>query len=67
MVGAATAFYCAFTTYALLMVILAVLHFRRVTGPEGQVWSGFSRQAFRGWGHYLSYGIPATIMICCEM
>lgn len=34
---------------------------------RAQVWSGFSREAFKNLGHYLSYGIPSTIMICCEL
>ena len=35
-------------------------------GAPNRTWHGLTREAWRGWGTYLSYGLPAAAMICVE-
>jgi MATE family multidrug resistance protein len=64
--GAAYAFVaCQASTLAGL---LAYVTYRawRMDGKREQTWGGWSREAFRGWGEYAQYGLPAAAMIAGE-
>lgn len=65
--GAAYAITCCTATNSLLLIAYqtyrdAVL----LKGTPQATWSGYSTAAFRGWGQYLSLGLPAAAMICLE-
>lgn len=36
-------------------------------GGERATWHGWSSEALRGWGEYLSLAIPSVIMICMKV
>lgn len=38
----------------------------RLRGSEQAVWHGWSREAVRGWGQYLSLAVPSIVMICMK-
>ncbi|KAJ1926293.1 ethionine resistance protein [Tieghemiomyces parasiticus] len=47
-----------------LMFILIVLYASYVDGY--QAWGGWSRQAYRNLGQFMSLGLPGVVMICAE-
>ncbi|GBF97494.1 hypothetical protein Rsub_10417 [Raphidocelis subcapitata] len=64
--GAAMAFVaCQAITLAGLVAFVAA-RARKMEGHPQQTWGGFSKEAFKGWGEYLHYGVPAAAHICCE-
>lgn len=65
--GAALAVLCCQATNAVILNGWRVLHdsVLRAGAPDA-TWGGCSpRSALKGWGHFLSIGIPAAAMIWC--
>jgi hypothetical protein len=54
--GAAVAFTICNAATLLGLVAFVVARVKRMEGDAKQTWSGFSKQAFSGWGEYLNYG-----------
>ncbi|CAG8566624.1 13970_t:CDS:2 [Dentiscutata erythropus] len=50
-------------TYWLMFFLLAI-YTKFINGY--QAWGGWSRAAFHGWKHILSYMIPGILMVCSE-
>jgi len=67
--GAAAAFFACETTTLAGLVAACVLRARRLArdAPERQTWAGWDlRGAMRGWGEYLSFGLPAAALVLVE-
>lgn len=65
--GAALAVIMSHVTNMTLMVSYAIFYRSwKLRGKPEQTWPGFSREALRGWGQYLQYGLPAAAMVCIE-
>lgn len=66
--GAAYAFVLSQGTACLLL--LAYTAWRditmRINRDAAATWTKPSIAVFQGWGKYLSYGVPAAVMICME-
>lgn len=61
--GAAYAVVCCQATVALLIGGYRMYRDLVVLkGSPKQTWHGWSTTAFRGWGKYLEYGLPAAIV-----
>jgi MATE family multidrug resistance protein len=66
--GAAYAFVLSQATSCLLLIGYTAwrdAHMAASGHPEA-TWSRPSMAVFAGWGTYLSYGVPACLMICME-
>lgn len=64
--GAAAAFVlCNATSTTLLAAYTAARDWRR-RGTRGATWEGLSREAFGGWGAYLTLAVPALVAITSE-
>jgi MATE family multidrug resistance protein len=67
--GAAAAFAACESTTLLGLIAACVLRARRLARdhPERQTWPGWDlKGALRGWGEYLSFGLPAAALILVE-
>jgi MATE family multidrug resistance protein len=53
-------------TTTALMVLYVIWWEMGRKGTSETTWPGWSLEALQGWGQYLSYGLPATAMICME-
>jgi Na+-driven multidrug efflux pump len=66
--GAAYAFVLSQATSCLLLIAYTAWRDTRMAAaadPQA-TWSRPSMAVFAGWGTYLSYGVPACLMICME-
>lgn len=64
--GAALAFITCQLATLLGLLGYVVYRAQRMRGKKEQTWGGWSPEAFRGWGEYFSYGLPAAAMIALE-
>lgn len=64
--GAAYAFICCQLTTLTGLLLFQIWRASRLGSDIKQTWGGFSWDAFKGWGEYLRYGLPAAAMICLE-
>lgn len=64
--GAAFAFIACQVTTLLGLLAYVVYRAWRLQGKREQTWGGWSGEAFKGWGEYCSYGLPAAAMIAGE-
>lgn len=64
--GAAYAFIACQVTTLLGLLGYVVYRAWRLRGKREQTWGGWSGEAFKGWGEYCSYGLPAAAMIAGE-
>jgi hypothetical protein len=61
--GAAYAVVCCQATTALQITGYRLYRdLVQLKGSPKQTWHGWSRSAFRGWGKYLKYGVPAAMV-----
>ena len=66
LLGAALAMDAVMLTMVAALGAYIILRDRRLRGQPQATWGGWSRDALRGWGEYLRYGLPSVFMICCE-
>jgi len=64
--GAALAFVISNAATLIGLSAFVVARAKRLAGDAKQTWTGFSKEAFSGWGEYLQYGVPAAAHICLE-
>ncbi len=65
--GAAFAFIsCQLTSLGMMLAYVFWRTKQQANRPD-RTWGGWSKDAFKGWGTYLSYGLPAAAMICMEV
>jgi hypothetical protein len=57
---------CTATNAVLLTSYRMYRDLVQQAGTPQSTWRGYSWEAFKGWGTYLSYGVPAAAMICLE-
>ncbi|KAF8062039.1 DTX2 [Scenedesmus sp. PABB004] len=64
--GAAFAFIACQAATLAGLVGCVVARARAMRGRREQTWGGWSADAFKGWPTYISYGVPAALMIGLE-
>eukprot|EP00955_Chlamydomonas_euryale_P097100 365052-Chlamydomonas_euryale.AAC.31 len=66
--GAAIAFGCCQMTQLAALLGYVVHHARKHAASPKATWAGFDiNTALSKWGQYLSYGIPAMVMISLDL
>lgn len=63
LIGAAVAWDLTQATSLALMAACCVRHTRRQP-PARCTWAGWTREAFEGWGQYITMAAPSMVMIC---
>lgn len=66
LLGAALAMDAVGLTMVVALGSYIVWRDAKLRGLPHATWHGWSREALRGWGEYLRYGLPSVFMICCE-